>query len=261
MTNQDQWQPSDIVTHKTVGDVQLHLHIFEPAERSADPAPAIVFFFGGGWAGGNIHQFYPHCAHLADKGMLATAAEYRVRSLHGTSPAECVKDGKSAVRWLRAHAAELNVDPDRIAAGGGSAGGHVAACTALVPGFEEEGEETFVSSCPDALVLFNPVANVLSLEQHVARFGADAEALSPAHHVRSNLPPAIIFHGTDDQTVPFESVKGFEEAMLAADNACKLIPYEGKGHGFFNYGRDDGAAYESTVKEMDVFLSGIGWIV
>ena len=68
-----------------------------------------------------------------------------------------VKDGKSAVRWIRANAARLGIDPDRLAAGGGSAGGHVAAATATTQGIEEEGEDTSVSSRPCALVLFNPV--------------------------------------------------------------------------------------------------------
>jgi len=118
--------PDHKVTFKTVGDVTLQLHVFNPENHKAtDKTPAIVFFFGGGWVGGSPSQFYPHCKHLAEKGMVAISAEYRVKKPHGTSPIECVKDGKSAIRWVRQHAAELGVDPNKIAAGGGSAGGHV----------------------------------------------------------------------------------------------------------------------------------------
>jgi acetyl esterase/lipase len=121
-------------TYKQVGEVTLKIDIFEPKQKdSAKKYPAIVFFFGGGWVGGSPGQFYRQCEYLAGRGMIAMSAEYRVKSRHQTTPAECVKDGKSAVRWIRANAARLDIDPDRIAAGGGSAGGHVAAAVATSP--------------------------------------------------------------------------------------------------------------------------------
>ena len=88
---------------------------------------------------------------------MAISAEYRIKNVHGTSPRECVKDGKSAVRYLRKNAAALGIDPDRIVAGRGSAGGHVAAATATLSNYEESGEDLSVSSRPNAPVLFNPV--------------------------------------------------------------------------------------------------------
>jgi len=147
--------PTRKVVYKTVGDVELKLHVFEPQGHSADDRrPAIVFFFGGGWKGGSPGQFYPHCIYLAHKrGMWAAAAEYRVKSRHGTTPIECVKDGKSAVRYIRSHANKLGVDPQRIAAGGGSAGGHVAAATATVDAFNEDSDDMSVSAVPDALTI------------------------------------------------------------------------------------------------------------
>ena len=113
---------------KTVGEIQLKLHVFS-TEGGGRRRPAIVFFFGGGWVGGNPSQFFPHCEHLAAKGMVAVSAEYRVKSRHQATPFDCVEDARSAVRYLRGHARELGIDPDRIAAGGGSAGGHLAAAT------------------------------------------------------------------------------------------------------------------------------------
>ena len=244
--------------HKSTPQGDLIIHLFED-EATARPAPAIVFFFGGGWNGGTPKQFFPHCEYLAGRGMLAASAEYRVKSRHGTSPAECVADGKSAVRWLRQHAGELGIDPARVAAGGGSAGGHVAACTAMSAGFEERTEDLSVSSRPDALVLFNPVAAVAG-ERWEERCGAHAEALSPVHNVRHGLPPTIIFHGRADTTVPIADVERLRSAMEAAGNTCVLKAYDGAAHGFFNFGRDGGAAFTATVREADRFLCSLGYV-
>ena len=121
-------------TYKDVGGHKLNLHIFRSPAHSPtkEPKPAVVFFFGGGWVGGTPTQFYPQCQHLAKRGMVAISAEYRVKSRHHATPFDCVEDGKSALRWVRTHAEKLGIDPDRIAAGGGSAGGHVAAAVTTV---------------------------------------------------------------------------------------------------------------------------------
>lgn len=248
------------IVYKTAGDVELRLHVFEPVDREpGKPLPAIVFFFGGGWVGGSPKQFYPHCQYLATRGMVAMAAEYRVRSRHGTTPFECVADGKSAVRWIRANAKKLGVDPERIAAGGGSAGGHVAASTGTIEGHDEPGEDTTISSVPDALVLFNPVIDTTEKGYGASKLPGRETEISPAHHVRKGIPPTIIFHGTTDKTVPFENVERFTRLMKEADNECTLVPFEGKGHGFFNYGRD-AEAFRETVRAADRFLAKHGFL-
>jgi acetyl esterase/lipase len=193
--------------------------------------------------------------------MVAISAEYRVKSRHGTTPFECVADGKSAVRYLRQHADELGIDPDRLVAAGGSAGGHVAACTATIPGYDEEGEDISISSRPNALVLFNPVVDTTKLGYGANRFDGDPTVLSPVHHVTAGLPPTIIFHGTADTTVPFENVERFSEKMHAAGNDCTLVPFQNKKHGFFNDGRDpDNRSYNETVAQMDAFLRTRGFL-
>jgi len=233
------------VIYKTVGSVELKLHIAKP---STGVGSAIIFFFGGGWVGGNPAQFYPHCEHFSKLGMLAISAEYRVRDRHGTTPFECVADGQSAIRWLREHATELGIDPQRIVAGGGSAGGHVAACTALLGDVH-----------PNALVLFNPVLN--ATEPRLAdRFNGRAAELSPTHHVKSDAPPTIIFHGTADETVPIETIEHFTQLMIAAGNRCELVKFPGKGHAFFNYGRDNNEPYNETVAAADRFLTELGFL-
>ena len=119
--------------YKKVDGHELYIHCFFPDghDSKTQRKPAIVFFFGGGWVGGTPTQFYPQCEYLAKRGMVAMSAEYRVASRHKTTPLECVKDGKSALRWIRKNSNKLGIDPKRIGAGGGSAGGDVAAAVAL----------------------------------------------------------------------------------------------------------------------------------
>jgi acetyl esterase/lipase len=258
--------------YKTVGDVKLSLWIYTPeGHKPGDGRAAIVFFFGGGWRNGSPKQFEPQCKYLASRGMVAIAADYRVASRHNVKAKECVADAKSAVRWIRRHAASLGIDPNRLAAGGGSAGGHLAACTGIVPGFDEASEDASVSSIPNALVLFNPAVLLATVEGQrplnperagdiLERIGVEPAQLSPYHHVKAESPPTIIFHGQDDATVPYRTVELFAEAMEKAGAPCKLVGYEGQGHGFFNYGRGDNAMYRRTLAAMDEFLTELAYL-
>ena len=250
------------VKYKKVGDSALHLHIRKPRDhKPTDSRPAVVFFFGGGWMGGSPDQFVPHARHLADAhGFVAVCAEYRTRKSHGTSPYECVKDGKSAVRWLRAHAAELGIDPDRLAAGGGSAGGHVAATTGVCPGGDEAGEDLSVSSVPNALLLFNPVYDNGPEGYGHGRLGERWREVSPLHNIREGAPPTIVFLGTKDKLIPVATAEAYEAAMKKAGSVCVTHLYEGQPHGFFNYGRGDNTNYNRTIEQLDAFLERINWI-
>ena len=254
-----------LVVYKTIGEVELKLHIFKPPERDTkELSPAIVFFFGGGWVGGTPKQFYHQCEHFSSRGMVAISAEYRVKNRHGTTPFECVADGKSAIRWVRANAGRLGVNPNKIIAGGGSAGGHVAACTGVIEGLDEKQEDPNISSKPNALVLFNPAVDLVGLAKRGRSdrgLGKRVKELSPLQHVKKGVPPCIIFHGTADRTVPFESVERFSAAMKKYGNVCRLVPFEGKGHGFFNYGRDkDNSLFKQTLQAADRFLISLGYL-
>lgn len=253
------------------GEVDLKLWVFEPQGwNKNDKRPAIVLFFGGGWTGGSPGQFLPQCKYLASRGMVAMAADYRVASRHGVKAVDCVRDAKSAIRYVRKNAARLGIDPARIAAGGGSAGGHLAAACGTLEEFDEPDEDLGISSQPNALVLFNP-AVVLALVEGVTlnrqrtfnmdeRAGVAAKRISPYHHVKAGVPPTAIFHGKADTTVPYATVEVFAKAMKEAGNTCELFGYDGEGHGFFNYGRGGGKMYAATLREADRFISGLGWI-
>ena len=255
--------------YQTIGDTKLKLWIFEPeGHKKSDKRPAVVFFFGGGWRAGTPGQFEMQCKYLASRGMVAMTADYRVSSRNGTKATACVEDGKSAVRWIRKNARKLGVNPAKVAAGGGSAGGHVAAAIATVPGFEKDDE---TSSAPNALLLFNPAVILAEVPGEIEmpaekavslkeRIGTDPKKISPYHHVRKGLPPTIIFHGTNDDAVPFRTVQLYEKRAQALGNSCKLVAFDDKPHGFFNWGRFDNETFRKTMLASEQFLAKQGWI-
>ena len=246
--------------YKEASGAKLFLHVFNPeGHKTTDARPAIVFFFGGGWNGGTPKQFEPHCQYLARRGMVAITAEYRVKSRNKTSPFECVADGKSAVRFVRSNAAKLGVDPKRVAAGGGSAGGHVAAATGNCPELEEPGEDTKISSQPDALVLFNPVYDNGPKGYGHSRVQPRWQAISPMHNIRKGAPPTIVFLGTKDDLIPVATGEEYDRRMKAAGSPSELHLYKDATHGFFNQGRP-GDHYADTVTKMDAFLVKHGWL-
>src|SRR5206468_5584915 len=155
------------------------------------------------------------------------------------------KDGRSALRYVRGHAPELGVDPQKLVVSGGSAGGHVAAATALFEGIEEAGEDTKVSCTPNAMVLLFPVIDTSKEGYGNAKCGADWEKISPLHKVKAGLPPTITFHGTGDTTTPFKGAKLFHEAMLKAGNRSELVVNEGGKHGYLMFDR---ALYDQTMQ-------------
>ena len=252
-------------TYRKVGETELKVWIFEPAQKSAKPLPAIVFFFGGGWASGSPTQFEPQSRHLASRGMISIVADYRVKTRQDAKPADCVSDAKACVRWVRANAARLGIDPERIAIGGGSAGGHLAAAVATLPGLDTAKDDKSVACLPNALVLFNPGTVMapfpgLDLKGFGAgldkeKFGCEPTEISPLHHVKKGTPPTIIFHGKADTTVPYSTVEKFAEVMKAAGNRCELVGYEGQPHGFFNKSK-----YAETLAAADDFLVSLGYL-
>ena len=198
-------------------------------------------------------------------------AEVRVIEKHGTTPAECVIDAKSAIRWFRLHAGEWGVPADRIVASGGSAAGHVSLCTAMVEGFEEPTEDKSVSSTPNLVCAFNPavlpcIDQTASRNERVNRriekFGGAERLweLSPMRAVRHGLPPVLIMHGERDDITPLSDSLAFADAMVSAGSACRVVSYPGEEHGFFNYRPEGNPRYAETVREMDRFLAEHGFL-
>ncbi len=230
----------------------------QPADwKATDQRPAIVFFFGGGWVGGTVNQFLWQSEYLAARGMVGIRVEYRtIPPGDKGPPLVCCADAKSALRYVRPHAAELGIDPQRIAAAGGSAGAHLAAFTALVPGLDDPQDDRAVSCRPAALVLFNPVFNNGPGQWGHERVGQRYQEFSPAHHIRKGAPPTIVFVGDSDKLIPVSAVEEFAAGMKRVGARCDTHVYPGAGHGFFN-----SEPYRTrTLIETDEFLTSLGWL-
>jgi len=245
------------LVYRTTPHGELSLHFSLPADwKRTDRRPAIVFFFGGGWSQGSYTQFVPQADYFASRGMVAASADYRIASIHRTTPDACVEDAKAAVRWLREHADEWGIDPDRIVAAGGSAGGHLAACTAVVPGFEPD--DSPVSSKPNALVLFNPALNIDELvrNRHVpTALGMEViEAITPNRFVAASTPPAIMFFGTDDPLVA--GAERYLEKAGPLGVRAELWMAAGQRHAFFNRA----PWIQITARQADAFLRSLGYL-
>lgn len=252
-------EPTRVVVYKRVGDRDLHLNIFEPEGLKPTDRRACFFtIHGGGWTGLEPRRQYPFAAHLAKLGLVGIAIEYRlVKPSSGTTVFDCVKDSRSAMRYVRAHAAELGIDPQKIIANGGSAGGHLAASTALFDGVDEAGEDTSISCTPNAMVLYFPVIDTSPEGCGSAKIGARWRELSPLHHVRPGVPPTLILHGTGDTVTPFKGAQAFHDAMLRAGNRCELVPTEGATHGYL---MREQAPFEEAVRRTDGFLASLEYL-
>ncbi|WP_299782478.1 alpha/beta hydrolase fold domain-containing protein [uncultured Formosa sp.] len=253
--------PDSTVMYKTIDSTELSLHVFNPENHKVtDQVPVIVFFFGGGWAGGTPKQFYQQSRYFANQGVVAISAEYRVAKAHGTTPFEAVTDGKSVIRWVRQHATELGIDPNKIVAAGGSAGGHVAVCTDVIEGYEGVGEDLSVSSKPNAMILYNPVLDTTEKGYGMAKIGEEHKTdISPNHHITHGIVPTLVFHGMADKTVPYGNAEQFNRLMNKQGNDCLLESYKDKDHGFFNgsFFRGDKAdkvVYAELMKKSYAFL-------
>jgi acetyl esterase len=254
-------EPDKVVVYKQVDTVELKLFMYYPAVAESTDVlllPAIVFFFGGGWNGGNLTQFEPHAKHFASRGMVAIIADYRVRSRHGTTPFDAVSDAKSVFRYLRQNAELLGIDPGRIVGSGGSAGGHIAAAAAMVAGLDDPTDDLTVSPRPDALVLFNPVFDNGPEGYGFERIGERYREISPLHNIKPGNPPTIVFLGTNDRLIPVATAEKYRNLMKDAGNICELFLYENQGHGFFNYRNHD--YYVKTIEQAALFLHLHGFI-
>lgn len=252
-----QLKPTRILPYKKVGDTELQLHVFEPdGFKTSDSRACFLIIHGGGWTGGVPQRMYSFAAHYAKSGMVGISMQYRLHSKKtGVSVFDCVKDARSAMRYVRGHAAELGIDPQKIIVSGGSAGGHLAAATALFDNVNEEGDDLKISPIPNALVLLFPVIDTSKEGYGNEKIGERWQELSPLHHVHPGLPPTIIFHGTGDTITPFAGAKAFHEAMLKAGNRCELDINEGGAHGYLMRSK---ALHDDTLQKTDVFLKSLG---
>ena len=221
-----------------------------------------MFFFGGGWIGGGIEHFSWQADYLARRGIVAVRVDYRVDSRHQTTPDKAVEDGFDALLWLHRHAAKLGINPQRIVASGGSAGGHIAACLALC---DHPAGIHMASVRPALLVLFNPVLDLVNptaeeefTSREIELIGMMPEssvpALSPNRQIDGSTPPTLLMFGDRDGLLV--QGKFFAEKAASAKVPVTLLTAEGQTHGFFN--REPWRS--ATTLAMDHFLRERGYL-
>ncbi len=239
-------------------NVSLRATIFEPVDEGEALRPAVVLIHGGAWVSGGRYFRRWYGRRLAEHGYVVVSVTYRRMPSHPFP--DCMHDVKAAVRWVRLNAERLRVDPDRIAALGDSAGGHLSLLLAVTgddAGAEDaelEGRENpGPSSAVQAVVaLYPPTDLTYYLDPHgalklggltpaymrrfVRGFGATSEealrAASPISRVHAGVCPVLLIHGLDDPIVPYDQSQRMHRALRGAGVPARLISVPNRGHGF-----------------------------
>jgi acetyl esterase/lipase len=217
------------------GNDAWKLDLAMPKERGDAPRPAIVYIHGGGWTKGDKRgKGIGAVLHYAAKGYVCISVNYRL----DVDKKACVEDVKCATRWLRAHAEEYNLDPDRIGAAGNSSGGHLALMLAVCPasaGLEGDGPyQEYSSMVQAAHCSSTPIMpGFRGLRGKPA--DPDVQKIQPMTYVSGDVPPLYFIHGTEDTKAPVRFLDDFVKALREA--GAKDITYkryaDGTGHGAY----------------------------
>ncbi|MFK8111381.1 MAG: sulfatase-like hydrolase/transferase [Rubripirellula sp.] len=239
------------------GDPQIPQHrlwIFNPMEIQADEQrPCVFLIHGGGW-GGRPESLAAQALYWQRRGLNAVSIHFRAPSGELT-PADTLRDARRAYRWIVEHGKDHHIDVDQLLVSGGSAGGHLSLALATI----ELEDDPVIEHLPKAMVLFNPVIDLVdgweNGRKKCERANIEPQAFSPAHHPVANLPPILILSGSDDGLISPALIRGFQERMKAAGNSVEFVEYPDAGHGFFNYGRHDNQYFQWTMWEFEKFLN------
>lgn len=254
----DRGVPVDVrhdVQYATVGGQALALDLYLP-RGTLGPAPAVAYAHGGGWVRGGKRDFAAQrLVPVASRGIAVASIDYRL-STTATWPAP-LHDIKGALRWLRAHASELHIDPARISAWGASAGGHLAALLGLTGGNAEldgdTGGNVDQPSTVQSVVSWFPPVDLLSLTNQppapekplppfldgplpTPTFEARllglsdvrdapqmAAAASPLTYADRDAPPFLLLHGDRDGLIPDDQSRLLHRKLLAHGNDAQLL--------------------------------------
>jgi acetyl esterase/lipase len=255
--------------YKHVDSTDLVVHIFTPpaALNNKSNKTAMAFFHGGGWAFGNPNEFFGACKRFAAKGVVTFSFQYRLSvDAKGNvphpeiTPIECVMDARSALRWVKAHAAEFGIDPKKIVAGGQSVGGHLTLSTAMID-VNEPTDDLNIDPAPCAMLLYSGTTNTLEVWCDLL-MGKQREkiwSISPAHNIKKGMPPALAFHGEDDHTVFFWVVSFFQRDMQAAGNSFDIQKFPGRQHYLGEGNKKYSRLFDEEIMERtDEFLKKLG---
>jgi acetyl esterase/lipase len=229
------------VVFGTGGGRELRCDVFTPPANAGD-APAVLIIHGGAWVVGDPKQLRGYGFLLGRAGFVCVATEYRLAG-ESAWPAQ-IHDVKACLRWMRANAATLGINPERIAVMGASSGAHLAlmcAATQNMPEFEGDGGSPGAGTAVQAVVSYYGITEILPgtdmLKESVEKLFRDAPAevyrgASPLSYPAAGFPPTLIMHSNRDKLVPRTQSVRMYEALLAADVPCELHMFDGVGHMF-----------------------------
>ncbi len=236
------------------GAARLYLHVFDPPDwKASDKRAAVLIFHGGAWNHGSPEAHVQDARYWASRGLVGITGQYRVGQREGMGPPECVADAKSAVRYLRAHAAELGIDPAKIVVGGESAGAHIAACAGTLPAYNDPRDDLSVSCVPDALLLYFPFKMITTR-------GNRKDDMSPLHFVGPATPPTLFIGGEDDGIAPAEHGAEWGEKMKAGKHLFRYFIYRKTHHPSGTPDIMKPGVPNDIFRQSDLFLAALGFV-
>ncbi|MBT3212167.1 MAG: alpha/beta hydrolase fold domain-containing protein [Planctomycetaceae bacterium] len=229
----------------------MEIHFPQGHLATNDVVPGIIMFHGGGWGGGKREQFRYLCDYFASRGLVAASVSYRLATKadagDGSRKRVCITDAKSAIRWYKQHADELGIDPQRIIAGGGSAGGHICLLATTNPELNDPNDNRIHDTAVAAYLLFNPALGMADAKDNEVDF---------LQHLNHDFPPAIVFFGSKDD----KWLKGWNSAYTKIQSldirSVEFWIAEGQEHSFFN----KQPWQDMTIRASDEFLKSLGLI-
>ena len=238
------------------GDRDLLGDLYLPTV-AAGLRPAIVVVHGGGWRKGRPESVRGFGELLGQAGFVCLLASYRL-TMEASWPAQ-IEDVKCAIRFLRARADSLGVDPNRIGVVGDSAGGHLALIAAVSSSFEGNGGHDEYSSTVAAVGSMYGTTRIHSARpNHVTLMGeraveADYGAASPITYDLSGFPPCLFIHGVEDHTVPVADSLDFHDKLARLGRPVDLHLFSGVGHAFDRQTFKEGARMVDIADPKSVY--------
>jgi acetyl esterase/lipase len=239
------------VEYGKAGDRSLKLDVIKPKATSDKPRACVVWIHGGGWQNGNKSSGTQRLAGLVATGdYVGVSVGYRLTD--ETAWPGQIHDCKAAIRWIRANAKTLGIDPAKIGVWGSSAGGHLVSMLGTSGDVKELegtngtpdvssrvacvvdfcGPSDFLAIGKDNPKLKDPAGPVYKLlGGPVTEKEEAAKAASPVTHVSADDPPFLIMHGTDDRTVAIRQAEILHEAQKKAGVKTTFVKINGGGHG------------------------------
>lgn len=269
--------------YRTTPDTSLKIYYQLPDNSTSNSKhSAIIWIHGGGWTSGAANIFFEHAAYFATRGVVGISIEYRLIGKNKTNTIiDEITDCKSAIRFIKLHAKELQIDTSKIVVAGDSAGGYLAATTITLDALNDMSDDLSISAVPNAVILYNPCVNmgvfphVKNLFEQPIKLAANSndtisflqkndaviKKLSPIFNIHSNHTKALLLHGLNDKVIYPEQSEQFANEMNKNGNKAHLILLPDTRHAFVvpHYTASEEKVV-NAVLEADLFLISLGYL-